>query len=65
MLFESCNKERQFTKDLSKLLNNYNMDTATDTPDYVLSIYLVSCLKTYHVINYNNRVWHGEENKGG
>ena len=54
----------EFLKELAKVLNKHNIDTATDTPDYILAEYLNSCLRSYLIVNYNNRNWHGEENKG-
>lgn len=53
-----------FIKDLAKVLNNHNMDTAADIPDHILAKYLESCLEAYLLVNYRNQKWHGENNQG-
>lgn len=37
-----------FEKELEALLNKYNKEKPSDTPDYVLAEYLVSCLDSYN-----------------
>lgn len=37
-----------FQTDLAKLINYYSQENLSDTPDYILAIYLVSCLEVWN-----------------
>jgi len=34
-------------KDLAEVLNKHSADNDAETPDYILAVYLVSCLKAF------------------
>jgi len=36
-----------FREQLRDLLNHYSMENGSNTPDYILADYLISCLRTY------------------
>lgn len=36
-----------FRKDLEALLNRHSIDTAMNTPDFLLVLYIVKCLDAY------------------
>lgn len=46
---EQPSTQREFTKELSKILNRYGLDSQANTPDFFLAEYLVSCLKAYTI----------------
>jgi len=37
-----------FEKELKSLLNRYSKENNSNTPDFVLSEYLINCLKAYN-----------------
>jgi hypothetical protein len=39
---------RTFEHDLMDLINRHSLENESDTPDYVLATYLVSCLESYN-----------------
>ena len=39
-----------FQKDLENLINHHNIDGESNTPDYVLASYLMTCLDNYHAV---------------
>ena len=40
--------KKEFKKELKSLIYAYCMDTDSDSPDYILAEYMVSCLKTFN-----------------
>jgi hypothetical protein len=40
--------KKEFKKELESLIYTYCMDTDSDTPDYILAEYMVSCLKAFN-----------------
>lgn len=55
-----------FEKELTCLINNHSLELLSDTPDYILSRYLVGCLKTFSETTkqrdkwYNFKPWNKE-----
>jgi hypothetical protein len=42
-----------FRKELTELINKHSIDTATNTPDYILADYMIKCLGAFdHAVNY-------------
>jgi hypothetical protein len=39
--------KREFVRDLATLLNRHNIESQSNTPDYVLAEYLVGCLEAW------------------
>ena len=39
--------DADFRRALTKLLNHYNMESGADTPDFILSNYMLACLRAY------------------
>jgi hypothetical protein len=37
----------KFSKELEQLINRHSVDNALNTPDYILSNYLINCLETF------------------
>ena len=38
-----------FKKQLTKILDKYSQCAASDTPDFILAKYLISCLKAFEI----------------
>ena len=47
-----------FQKELTELLNKHGFDNEFNTPDFLLSEYLISCLMAYEKIKKYNDDWH-------
>ena len=47
---------KQFTKELTALINKYSIKNQSDIPDYILANYLVNCLQNFneHIIDLND-----------
>jgi hypothetical protein len=45
--------------ELTKVLNTFNAENGSNTPDFLLADYLVGCLQTYNVIVTKREKWHG------
>ena len=51
--------EGTFQEELEELINRYSMENQSDTPDYILAEYLVSCLNTWAYITRQRDKWFG------
>jgi hypothetical protein len=54
-----------FKNDLTHLINRCSLEGRSNTPDYILSEYLVSCLVAYETASNANKAWHGILEKQG
>lgn len=55
-LDEIVTEETMFNRELTSLLNKYSKENSSNTPDYVLSSYLIGCLKNYnHTISLKTK----------
>lgn len=52
-------EERNFTKELTELLNRYSKENDSNTPDFILANYLISCLETYNSTIKEREKWYG------
>lgn len=48
-----------FERELTVLINKYSVDAATNTPDYILARYLVSCAEAFQLAIAERQVHHG------
>lgn len=48
-----------FAKDLEALLNRHSMEHASNTPDFLLARYLLSCLKAWNETSTAREHWYG------
>jgi len=46
-----------FEKELESLLNRYSKENDSNTPDFLLSEYLIDCLKAYNKALKNRDKW--------
>ena len=51
---------KQLEKDIEVLMNQYNIDTMTDTPDFILASYLMTCLRNYMITKTDTEEWFGK-----
>lgn len=49
---------RTLHNDLSDLLNSYSEENKSDTPDYILASYLISCLNNFNSAVNERKDWH-------
>lgn len=45
----ACDKNRNFKEDLTRLINKYSLENTSNTPDYIIANYLVSCLEAFNI----------------
>jgi len=50
---------KTFEKELTSLLNRYNKENGSNTPDFLLSEFLIGCLKTYNKALKKRDKWFG------
>jgi len=50
-----------FEKELRQLINRYSIEGGSNTPDFILAQYLVSCLFAYNVAVRQRAVWGQDE----
>lgn len=48
-----------FRKELETLINKCSMENGSNTPDFILADYLVSCLENFNAIMTARDKWHG------
>jgi len=62
-----CVERETFESELVKLINRFSIENESDTPDYILAIYLLNCLKAYNLAVISRDGWHGFKpwSKGG
>lgn len=47
-----------FHDELRALLNRYSLENQSDTPDFILANYLISCLEVFAVATRERESWH-------
>ena len=51
---------KSFKKELENLINRYNMENSSNTPDFILAEYLMGCLENFNKSVKKRRNWAGE-----
>jgi len=54
----------RFQKELEDLINKHSLENNSDTPDFILAEYLMSCLNTWNVFSNKRRDWYRPESVG-
>ena len=49
---------KQFREELIILINRYSIENGSDTPDFILADYLISCLHNFDVTVSRREGWH-------
>jgi len=54
---------KAFQKDLENLINKHCCENGSNTPDFILTEYLVNCLKTFDACSRAREKWFGKRLK--
>ena len=54
-----------FRAQLEELINRFSLENGSNTPDFILATYLVSCLKAYEKAVGDREKWYGRMDKPG
>lgn len=52
-------KEPTFQDELANLINRYSLENGSNTPDFILALYLQQCLTTFNDIVRKREDWYG------
>ncbi len=52
-----------FEKELTTLLNKHNRENASDTPDYILAMFLINCLAAWNEATQQRETFHGRDSR--
>lgn len=50
---------QRYTDELTILLNRHSLENGSDTPDFILAGYLMSCLESYNAAITAREAWYG------
>lgn len=51
----------EFGKELRELINKHSKENGSNTPDFVLAQYLISCLENFDFVIKEREKWYGRE----
>lgn len=54
-----------FENELRELINRYSKENDSNTPDFILSNYLMKCLNTWNEITNEREKYYGRKEKSG
>jgi len=52
-----------FEKALTGLINKYSMESASNTPDFILAQYMSSCLLAFETATQQRETWYGRDSR--
>lgn len=52
-----------FRKDLEALINRHSMESASNTPDFILAIFLGTCLLAFDTAVQTRETWYGRDGR--
>jgi len=58
---EILTNEAAFKRDLTSLINKYSLENESNTPDFILANYLMSCLRNFNNITNTRSKWYGQK----
>lgn len=58
-------ENNDFRSELKSLLNKFNIEGASNTPDHVLADYLIRCLDNFTETTQNREAWYGVKLRPG
>ncbi|HSR79099.1 MAG TPA: hypothetical protein VLN57_21175 [Xanthobacteraceae bacterium] len=53
--------ESPFEKELSSLINRHSQEQASNTPDFILTQYLIGCLAVFTTATQQRETWYGRD----
>jgi hypothetical protein len=51
--------DMDFEKELKELINKHSMENGSDTPDFILAMFLKKCLEAWNESVTNREKWYG------
>lgn len=51
----------KFEEELIRLINKYSMENESNTPDFILAIYLGNCSAAFNQATQQRETWHGRD----
>ena len=51
----------EFTQELESLINRYSKENGSNTPDFILAIYLTGCLAVFETAFQQRETWYGRD----
>lgn len=57
--------QHTFTHELEQLLNKHSCENESNTPDFILAMYLLSCLEAYNKTVKRRAEWYGRMDEPG
>lgn len=51
----------KFEEELIRLINKYSMENESNTPDFILAIYLGNCLAAFNQATQQRETWYGRD----
>lgn len=55
---QRVNPEPTFRSELTSLINKYSLENTSNTPDYILADFLMSCLEAFDDATYARSEWY-------
>lgn len=52
-----------FAKELEDLINRHSLEQESDTPDFILAHFLLSCLQAWNTSTVQREVWYGRDRR--
>lgn len=52
-------ENRDFEKELVRLLNRHSQENMSETPDYILATYLLGCFAAFNYAVRSREAWYG------
>ncbi len=52
-----------FLRELADLINRHSMESASNTPDYILAMYLEQCLLAFETATQQRETWYGRDSR--
>lgn len=59
--YEGKEQEKSFESELTLLINKHNQEGSSNTPDYILAMYLQGCLEAFNTAVQQRETWHGRD----
>ena len=53
----------KFETEIESLINRYSQENASNTPDFILAQYLISCLATFNTAVQQRETWYGRDGR--
>ena len=61
--FKKATTYSKLRREIETSINKNSCENASDTPDWILAEYLISCLHAFDMAVLKRRTWYGEKNE--